>query len=79
MQDEYFETELLFVSPSGDGIKWVIPIDISKATHQDYFRAIASYIKQAYGLDIDQSGKDVSRACFIAHDAEAFINPKYLL
>jgi len=78
LQDEYFETELLFVSPSGDGIKWVIPIDISKATHQDYFRAIASYIKQAYGLDIDQSGKDVSRACFIAHDAEAFINPKYI-
>ncbi|MBX2935308.1 MAG: hypothetical protein KF825_13770 [Ferruginibacter sp.] len=78
LQDEYFETELLFVSPSGDGIKWIIPIDISKATHQDYFRAIASYIKQTYGLDIDQSGKDVSRACFIAHDAEAFINPKYI-
>ncbi len=78
LQDEYFDTELLFISPSGDGLKWVIPIDISTATHQDYFRAIASYIKQTYGLDIDQSGKDVSRACFIAHDAEAFINPKYI-
>lgn len=78
LQDEYFETELLFVSPSGDGLKWIIPIDISTATHQEYFRAIASYIKQTYGLDIDQSGKDVSRACFIAHDAEAFINPKYI-
>ena len=78
LQDEYFDTELLFISPSGDGLKWIIPIDISTATHQDYFRAIASYIKQTYGLEIDQSGKDVSRACFMAHDAEAFINPKYI-
>ena len=26
LQDEYFETQLLFVSPSGDGIKWIIQI-----------------------------------------------------
>ncbi len=78
LDDDYFDTELLFVSPSGDGIKWIIPIDITKATHQDYFRAIASYIKQTYGLEIDHSGKDVSRACFLAHDAEVFINPKYI-
>ena len=78
LKDEYFETELLFVSPSGDGLKWVIPIDLTKAKHHDYFKAIANYIKHTYQLEVDQSGKDVSRACFLAEDAGAFINPKYL-
>lgn len=76
--DEYFETELLFVSPSGDGLKWIIPIDITEATHQNFFQAIANYIRKVYQLEVDKSGKDVSRACFLPHDPEAYINPKYL-
>ena len=43
-----------------------------------YFKAIANYLKHQYQLEVDPSGKDVSRACFLPHDAEAFINPKYL-
>jgi hypothetical protein len=27
---------------------------------------------------VDKSGKDVSRACFLPHDPEAYINPKNL-
>lgn len=78
LSDQYFETELLFVSPSGDGLKWVIPIDLTKAGHQDYFKAVANYIQQTYQLEVDQSGKDISRACFLPHDPQIFINPKYL-
>jgi hypothetical protein len=78
LQDQYFETELLFVSPSGDGLKWVIPIDLTKSKHQHYFKAIANYLKHQYQLVVDPSGKDVSRACFLPYDADAFINPKYL-
>lgn len=79
LNDEYFETELLFVSPSGDGLKWIIPIDITESTHQNYFKAIANYIKAVYQLEVDKSGKDVSRACFLPSDPEVFINPKYLM
>jgi hypothetical protein len=78
LQDEYFETEILFVSPSGDGLKWIIPIDITESTHQNYFNAVANYIKEVYQLEVDKSGKDVSRACFLPFDPEVFINPKYL-
>jgi len=78
LKDEYFETEMLFVSPSGDGLKWIIPIDITEATHQNFFQAIANYIREVYQLEVDKSGKDVSRACFLPHDPEAYINPKYL-
>jgi hypothetical protein len=76
--DEYFETELLFVSPSGDGLKWIVPIDLKKSNHSDFFRAIANYIQHQYDIKVDPSGKDVSRACFLPHDTEVFINPKYL-
>lgn len=78
LKDQYFETELLFVSPSGDGLKWVIPIELTKAKHQDYFKAVANYIQHTYKLEVDQSGKDISRACFLPHDPQVFINPKYL-
>lgn len=78
LADEYFETEILFVSPSGDGLKWVLQIDLLQATHQEYFLAISNYVKHTYGFTIDQSGKDVSRACFLPHDSEVYINPKYI-
>jgi len=78
LRDEYFETELLFVSPSGDGLKWVIQIDLTKATHQDYFNSISNYLLHNYQVKIDRSGKDISRACFLPHDAGVYINPKYI-
>lgn len=76
-QDSYFETELMFVSPSGDGLKWIIPIGLNQCTHQEWFRAIENYIKATYGLEIDKSGKDISRACFLPYDPDVYLNPKY--
>lgn len=78
LKDEYFETELLFVSPSGDGLKWIIPVDLTQGTHQYLFSAISAYIKQTYNLEVDKSGKDISRACFLPFDSNVYINPKYL-
>ncbi|WP_207493180.1 BT4734/BF3469 family protein [Aridibaculum aurantiacum] len=78
LQDEYFETELLFVSPSGDGLKWIIPIDTTKATHSVYFKSISNYLQLTYSLQLDTSGSDCSRACFLPHDPNIYINPKYL-
>lgn len=76
--DEYFDTQLLFVSPSGDGLKWIIPIDTSATPHGEYFAAVANYILQTYGIEVDKSGRDISRACFLPHDPNAFINPLIL-
>lgn len=78
LQDEYFDTQLLFVSPSGDGLKWIIEIDTRKAPHGEYFASVANYILQTYGIEVDKSGRDISRACFLPHDPKAFINPIYL-
>jgi hypothetical protein len=78
LQDEYFETQLLFVSPSGDGLKWIIPIDVAKTPHSEFFAAVANYILQTYGVEVDKSGRDISRACFLPHDPQVFINPLLL-
>jgi len=78
LQDEYFDTELLFISPSGNGLKWIIPVDLSEVSHRDYFIAVSEYIKSSYNLEVDGSGKDVSRACFLPYDNDIYINPKYL-
>lgn len=79
LNDEYFDTELLFVSPSGDGLKWIISIDLTQGSHQLLFSAIAAYIKKTYNLEVDKSGRDISRACFLPYDNNIFINPKYLI
>jgi len=75
LKDDYFDTQLLFRSPSGDGLKWIISIDTNQATHGDYFAAVANYILQTYGVEVDKSGRDISRACFLPHDPQAYINP----
>jgi hypothetical protein len=76
--DEYFETELLFASPSGDGLKWIVPIDLTRATHLNYFKSISNYVWLTYGLKMDSSGSDISRACFLPYDPNIYINPKYI-
>ncbi len=78
LTDNYFDTQLLFVSPSGDGLKWIISIDISQTSHGRYFAAVANYIRQTYGVEVDKSGRDISRACFLPHDPNAYINPLIL-
>ncbi len=77
LNDEYFETEMLFTSPSGDGLKWIVRIDILEVSHSDYFIAVANYIKQTYNIEVDQSGKDVSRACFLPYDPTAFLHKRH--
>ena len=78
LEDKCFTTELLFRSPSGDGLKWIIRINTAEVSHAEYFNAVANYLRLTYGLEADKSGKDVSRACFLPYDPEAYINPKNL-
>lgn len=78
--DTYFDTELLFISPNGNGLKWIISINISdKYPHKTMFQAIYNYIKRTYSIEIDKACKDVSRATFLCYDPDAYINPKYLI
>lgn len=78
LHDIFLETEMLFVSPSGEGLKWIVAIDLAETSHQEFFNAVAIYIMHYYGIEIDKSGRDISRACYLPYDPEVFIHPKYL-
>mgnify|MGYP001189914242 CR=1 FL=1 len=59
-----------FVSPSGNGIKTLIAIPKDDEAHLEAFLSASKYMKAVYGLDADESGKDVCRMCFLSYDPE---------
>lgn len=77
IEDQYFETELIFTSPSGQGLKWVIYLPPNNYSHRENFLGIRNYVKDRYKITVDNT-PDVARACFICHDPECYINPRLL-
>lgn len=74
IEDARIALRLVFRSPSGDGVKAVI--DAQCATVQEYgayFDEVSGYMAERYGAEVDRSGRDVCRACFIPYDPEAVI------
>ena len=67
------DTVLLFTSPSGDGIKWIVP-STNKEEHGQVFRMYQRYCKDILDLEVDESGKDIARACFIPYDENVVLN-----
>ena len=59
-----------FVSPSGQGIKVLMAIEQDEQKHLESFRSCEQYMRMVYSLDVDQSGKDVSRLCFLSCDEQ---------
>lgn len=74
IRDPQLPTLMAFTSPSGKGLKWVVLIDTTQATHRDWFIAIEEYIRDTYHVEIDKHCKDIGRACFLPHDEYAYIN-----
>ena len=77
LSDPQLRTELLFTSPSGQGLKWIVSCEPQKWSHSEYFQAVSNYLQHTYGLRPDASCRDVSRACFTAFDPECFLHPNY--
>jgi hypothetical protein len=75
--DVFLKPVLLFISPRGKGLKIVIRVKDGKPEeHERYFKAVALYLKSVFGIDIDESGKDQTRLCFICWDPAVYFNPE---
>ena len=72
ISDDNLYVLLMFVSPSGDGLKVVYGIDLSEGGHRKWFKAIRNYLRETYNLEADHSGINESRTCFLAHDPECY-------
>lgn len=72
-----FDIALMFTSPSGNGVKVVVP-STTVEEHEQVFKMYQRCLKEEFDLLVDESGKDVSRACFIAYDADVYLNEDYV-
>lgn len=60
-----------FVSPSGQGIKILVKVSTGIENHLAAFLHLQKVFEEKYCLKVDDSGKDVSRLCFISYDSSA--------
>lgn len=61
----------VFVSPSGNGLKMLVKIPVVKSdkVYKEFYNA---FIDSLDG--VDESGKDICRACFFSYDPEIYVN-----
>ena len=63
-----------FISPSGNGIKILVKIDTPKTEHKETFLLVQGHYEKLLNLEIDKSGKDVTRLCFYSSDENLYLN-----
>ena len=70
--DTFLNPGLIFVSPSGNGLKIFIRVTHGDPQqHNDYFNAVSMYLYSTYSVTADPACRDISRACFLCHDPNA--------
>lgn len=78
--DREVETALCFLSPRGEGVKWVVRLPewcLCLPTYREQFQQMQKYVAFTHGISIDD-GKDVNRTCYLPYDPQCFVNEKYL-
>lgn len=77
-RDAEVETALCFVSPSGQGVKWVfeLPAWTMNLAYKEQFDRMRDHLCFNYGYDADTSGSDICRACFLPYDPDCYVNQK---
>jgi hypothetical protein len=69
---------LVFISPSGDGLKAVLAAD-PRHTRAENYNRLAQHLTHRYGWGptLDKKTADISRACFLSYDPAAWLAPAY--
>lgn len=65
-------TRACWVSPSGNGLKVLVEVS-NPERHRDHFRSMVEYYDNEYGLELDGTGINESRACFESYDPDIVI------
>jgi predicted P-loop ATPase len=63
-----------FISPSGNGLKILVKIDTPKTEHKEAFLLVQAHYESILKLEIDKSGKDITRLCFYSYDENLYLN-----
>lgn len=68
--------EAAFTSPSGKGVKIIVPVNTGPEHHLAAFLHLQKTFESKYCLKVDDSGKDLARLCFISYDSDIYENPQ---
>jgi len=60
----------VWLSPSGDGLKALVPI---AGTWEAHWQSLAAYVLSKYGLTVDGARKDVYGLCYVSHDSDLWV------
>lgn len=67
-----------FLSPS-EGLKMLYEVDVPEKYHRSAsFEQVREYVESFYGCEVDKSGKNVSRLCYISYDQDMYVNNDYI-
>lgn len=66
---------LVAVSPSGEGIKIFMWVNAPLEMHDEMFSYLAAELEKALGIEVDKSGKDINRLCYLPSPDGLFYNP----
>lgn len=67
-----------FVSPTGTGVKILVKVNNSAFDHKKAFNKLRVFYENYLRTEIDTSGQDVTRTCFISFDPNLIENPSPL-
>lgn len=65
-----------FISPRGNGYKWLVRVPKEPENHRSYYRALVEYYKWMFGdfVTLDENCINPARACFVSYDPNPLIN-----
>ena len=64
-----------FVSPSGNGLKVLVCVSTGPEDHLNAYLSLQRFYSVLAGVEIDPSGKDINRLCFVSADQDLYYNP----
>ncbi|MBU4154413.1 MAG: PriCT-2 domain-containing protein, partial [Proteobacteria bacterium] len=68
-------TYCCFISPGGNGLKIFVRVNSGASQHLQYFNVLKKYYEKCLNIEVDPSGKDITRLCFLSSDPELYLNP----
>lgn len=67
-----------FESPS-KGIKMLYEVDAESKYHKTAsFEQVKQHVELIYGVNVDPSGKNISRLCYVSYDPDMYVNTNYV-
>lgn len=74
LKDTEIGWRLVFVSPSGDGLKVICETSAEVVDDDSYkrvYESLSYYLSSTYGIEVDKGGKDICRTTLLCYDPDS--------